>query len=164
MSTADPTYDAKVYLKQGAEELIVASGGTERVQSGGVLDIESGGALKVAGVDMTAAIAALPPATNYAVGVGSGYKIARGQHTQVAASDTVVTGLTTVVAVVAEFDSAPTVKQLFLAASIGDQAGTPAAGSILLKTFKPTAVDNVTPTAATDFTDNLKINWIAVGT
>jgi hypothetical protein len=97
-------------------------------------------------------------------GIASDYKIARGQHVQLAASDTVVTGLTTVVAVIAEFDSSPTVKQLFLASSIGDQATTPVAGSVLLKTFKPTAVNDVTPTAATDFTENLKINWIAIGT
>lgn len=81
-----------------------------------------------------------------------------------AASDTVVTGLATVVAVIAAFDSAPTVKQLFCAAQIGDQAGSPAAGSILIKTYKPTAVNDVTPTPATDFTDNLVIAWLAIGT
>lgn len=94
----------------------------------------------------------------------SGLISVAGQHVQVAASDTVVTGLSTVVAVVASFDTGPTVKQEFLAASIGDQAGTPAAGSILLKTYKPTAVNDVTPVAATDFSENLKINWIAYGT
>ena len=100
-----------------------------------------------------------------AAGVAAGYRIARGQHTQAAASDTIVTGLNTVVAVIATWDSAPTVKQMFLASSIGDQAGSPAAGSILLKTFKPTSnVNDSTPTAATDFTDNLKINWLAIGT
>jgi hypothetical protein len=97
-------------------------------------------------------------------GVAAGYKIARGVHTQVAASDTVVTGLATVVAVIATHGSAPTVKQLFCAGLIGDQAGTPAAGSILINTYKPTAVNDVTPTAATDFTDNVKIAWIAIGT
>src|ERR1051326_959107 len=35
-----------------------------------------------------------------AQGVAAGYKIARGEHTQVAASDTVVSGLATVVAVI----------------------------------------------------------------
>lgn len=93
-----------------------------------------------------------------------GLRIARGVHTQVAASDTVVTGLTTVVAVLASFAGpGPTVKQLFCRGSIGDQAGTPAAGSILLTTYKPTAVNDVTPVAATDFTDNVKIAWFAVG-
>lgn len=97
-------------------------------------------------------------------GLAAGYKIARGVHTQVAASDTVVTGLATVVAVVANFSSAPTVKQLWCHASIGDQAGSPAAGSVLISTLKPTAVDNCTPTAATDFSENLGIAWVAVGT
>ena len=98
-------------------------------------------------------------------GVGAGYKIARGVHTQVAASDTVVTGLATVVAVIVGFGGAPTVKQLFCAGSIGDQAGTPAAGSVLITTYKPTNNTNdVTPVAATDFTDNVKVSWIAIGT
>lgn len=97
-------------------------------------------------------------------GVAAGYKIARGEHTQVAASDTVVTGLTTVVAVIVT-PRAPTVKQLWFGASIGDQAGTPAAGSILITSYKPTNNTNdSTPTAATDFTDNIKVSWIAVGT
>lgn len=97
-------------------------------------------------------------------GVAAGYKIARGVHRQVAAEDTVVTGLATVVAVVVSFDDPPTIKQLFARASIGDQAGAPAAGSFLLKTFKPTAVNDVTPVAATDFSDNMDLAWIAIGT
>lgn len=97
-------------------------------------------------------------------GVAAGYKIARGVHTQVAAADTVVTGLTTVVAVIASWQSAPTVKQLFITADIGNQSGAPAAGSVLISTFKPTAVNDVTPIAASDFTENLKIGWVAVGT
>jgi hypothetical protein len=105
-------------------------------------------------------------AARYGVqGVLPGYKIARGVHTQVAASDTVVTGLATVVAVIVGFDSAPTVKQLHCAGTIGDQAGAPAAGSILIKTFKPTSSSNdATPVAATDFTDNVRIAWLAIGT
>lgn len=98
-----------------------------------------------------------------ALGVAAGYKIARGVHQQAAASDTVATGLTTVVAVCVSWRDAPTVKQLFINASIGDQAGTPAAGSVLIRTYKPTAVNDVTPTAATDFTDNLSSNWVAIG-
>lgn len=101
--------------------------------------------------------------TNVTIGVAAGYKVARGEHTQAAASDTVVTGLTTVVAVVIA-PRTRTVKQLFFNASIGDQAGTPAAGSILITSQKPTAVNDVTPTAATDFTDNIKVNWVAIGT
>lgn len=97
-------------------------------------------------------------------GVAAGYKVARGVHTQVAASDTVVTGLATVIACVVSFQSAPTVKQLFCAADVGDQSGAPAAGSVLITTQKPTATGNVTPTAATDFSENLKLAWVAIGT
>lgn len=99
-------------------------------------------------------------------GVAAGYKLARGIRTQVAASDTVVTGLATVVAATVSFASVgPTVKQMWVSATIGDQAGTPAAGSILIKTWKPTNNTNdSTPTAATDFTDSATVAWIAVGT
>lgn len=115
---------------------------------------------------LTAAIVTAQAAAQAAsvAGVAASYKLARGVHQQVAASDTVVTGLATVVAVVVSWRDTPTVKQMFLTATIGDQAGAPAAGSFLGKTFKPTATDNVTPTAATDFTENLSWNWVAIGT
>lgn len=112
-----------------------------------------------AGADVSAAAM-----TILAQGVAAGYKVARGVHTQVAATDTIVTGLTTVVAVIAQFSSAPTAKQFMVAAQIGDQAGSPAAGSIYMKTFKPTAANDCTPIAADDFTDNLEFAWIAIGT
>jgi len=138
---------------------IVDQGSSLVVKSGGIINIETGGKLEVAGVDVTSSVA-----TGGVAGVAAGYKIARGVHQQAAAVDTVVTGLTTVVAVVASWRDTPTLKQMFVTASIGDQAGAPAAGSILISTFKPTANNNVTPTAATDFTDNLSTNWVAIGT
>lgn len=98
-------------------------------------------------------------------GVAAGYKIARGQATTVAASDTIITGLATVVSAYANMDDDPVVGCSFASASIGDQAGTPAAGSILLKTWKPTTAGvagNPDVIAATTFTK--KVNWIAVGT
>lgn len=94
------------------------------------------------------------------VGVAAGYKIARGAHQQAAAADTFVTGLATVVACNISFKSVPTIKQLFC-------SGAPdgiTVGNIVTKTFKPTAVNDVTPIAATDFTDNINLNWIAIGT
>lgn len=92
--------------------------------------------------------------------------MASGLHTQAAAVDTIVTGLATVTACGVSFaGTGPTVKQLHCSATIGDQAGSPAAGSIYLKTWKPTSSTNdATPTAATDFTDNVKLNWWAIGT
>lgn len=95
-------------------------------------------------------------------GVGADYKIARGVHTTVAASDTVVTGLATVAAVIATLESDPLVDPISVSASIGNQSGAPAAGSVLIKTWKPTAVDDATPIAATTF--GKKVNWIAIGT
>lgn len=95
-------------------------------------------------------------------GVATGYKIARGQQTTVTASDTVVTGLATVVAVIASLDSDPVDDPFMCSASIGDQAGAPAAGSILIKTWKNTGGTDPTPLAATTFSK--KVNWVAIGT
>lgn len=95
-------------------------------------------------------------------GVAAGYKIARGQKSTVTAADTVVTGLTTVVACVATLDDDPGIGLIQVSATIGDQAGTPAAGSIILKTWKATAANDCTPIAATTFSK--KVNWIAIGT
>lgn len=95
-------------------------------------------------------------------GIASGYKVARGQHTTVAAADTVVTGLTTVVAVIVSLETDPADAAFLASAQIGDQAGTPAAGSIIIKTWKSADGADVTPTAATAFTK--KVNWVAIGT
>lgn len=137
-------------------QILVGNGSNEAtaVDMSGDATIDNAGAVTVATVG----------GEEVALAVAAGYKVARGVHTQVAASDTVVTGLTTVVAVVASFQSAPTVKQLFVAADVGDQAGSPDAGSILIKSYKPTAVNDCTPTAATDFTDDIVFGWVAVGT
>jgi hypothetical protein len=95
------------------------------------------------------------------VGVAGGYKIARGQHTTLDADDTVVTGLATVVAVIAQLDSDPVDGAMHVTASIGDQAGAPAAGSIFIKTWKSTDGD-ATLVPATTFTK--LVNWVAIGT
>lgn len=88
-------------------------------------------------------------------------RTARGQHTTASASDTVVTGLSKVVAVVASLDSDPTDNPFLATASIGDQAGAPASGSILIKTWQNTTGTDPTPLAATTFAK--KVNWIAIG-
>ncbi len=95
-------------------------------------------------------------------GVAAGYKIARGTVTPTSASHTVVTGLAAVVAAVASLKGAPTLTHLITAADIGDQAGAPAAGSILIKSYKPTGAADVTPIAAT--TPWGAVDWIAIGT
>jgi len=93
---------------------------------------------------------------------GSPLVVKYGQHTTVAASDTVVTGLATVVAVIASLDSDPTDNPFMVSASIGNQSGAPAAGSILLKTWQNTSGSDPTPTAATTFSK--VVNWVAIGT
>lgn len=89
-----------------------------------------------------------------------GLKFAAGTHTTVAASDTVVTGLAQVLAVVACFATDPADANTYVSSTIGDQAGTPAAGSFLLKTWKQSGTDP-TPIAADAFSK--VVNWIAVG-
>ncbi len=90
--------------------------------------------------------------------------IAYGQQTTVAASDTVVTGLSRVIAAGATLQDDPIDTASLASASIGDQAGTPAAGSILVKTWKPTtggASGNPTLIAASAF--GKKVSWWAIG-
>jgi len=45
---ADSTYDAqaKIYLKQGASEQVIANGGTQTIESGGKTTLESGGEIE----------------------------------------------------------------------------------------------------------------------
>lgn len=129
----DSTYQPGVYRKQGGNELVVASGGKITVESGG-------------GVDL---------------GGGTPKRIVWGQSTTVAASDTIVTGLGTLVAVIACLNDDPSDDPEWVSASIGDQVGAPAAGSFLLKTWKNTGGTDPTPAAATTFSK--KVNWIAIG-
>lgn len=104
-------------------------------------------------------------ATTPVNGVAAGYRLARGQQTTVTAADTVVTGLTTVLSVVATLESAPTDTCDIASAQVGNQSGAPAAGSIVINTWKVTtggAAGNPTLVAATAFSK--LVNWIAVGT
>lgn len=108
------------------------------------------------------AVAANPTSTGRLVlePVGPARRVA-GQASTVAAVDTIVTGLALLTSVVATLDSDPVDDPEWVTASIGDQAGTPAAGSFLLKTWKNTSGSDPTPTAATTFSK--KVNWIAEG-
>ena len=116
---------------------------------GGTLDILAGGKLTIAGVDKTTALSSIA-------------RTARGQATTVTAVDTIVTGLATLTSVVASLDSDPGDDPFMVSASIGDQAGSPAAGSFYLKTWKNTGGTDPTPLAATTFAK--KVNWHASGT
>jgi hypothetical protein len=145
-ASSDSTRTTKIQIVDQGDSLVV--------KSGGILNIETGGKIEIAGVDVTAGAGGLNVA-----GVAAGYKIARGQATSATASDTIVTGLTTVVAAFASLDAGPVVGAENATASIGNQSGAPAAGSILLQTWKTLGG---TPAAATTF--SLAVNWIAIGT
>lgn len=88
-------------------------------------------------------------------------KFVAGQATTATASDTIVTGLAKVAGVVACLNDAPTDDPSWVSADIGDQAGAPAAGSFLLKTWKNTGGTDPTPAAASTFAK--KVNWVAFG-
>jgi hypothetical protein len=144
---------SKVHDGMFGDSLEIESGGVITVKSGGRINLESGGKIQTGGADLA-----------YVIAVAGGYKIARGQLSTASASDTVVTGLTTVVSVVATLESDPVDTCSVATAQVGDQAGAPAAGSVIIKTWKPTtggAAGNPTLIAATAFTK--KVNWIAIG-
>lgn len=124
-------------------------GGTEVTASAAELNIMDGVTKTAAQINLLTA------------GVAAGYKVARGVAS-ITGSGTVVTGLATVVAVVATADTDPDgVALAMVTAQIGDQAGAPAAGSVYLKAWKVTATGNATLIAATAAKS---INWIAIGT
>jgi hypothetical protein len=151
--TQDKSYDIKNQQQPGDVWSI-----------GGQLDIDNavaGGILSVDGVDRTAVLK--NGAQVFAGGVAApAKKVAFGQATTASAADTIATGLTTVVAVVVSLDSDPGDDPEFVSATVGDQAGTPVAGSFILKSWKNTGGTDPTPLAATTFTK--KVNWVAWGT
>ena len=87
-------------------------------------------------------------------------KIARGAAA-VTGTLTVVTGLTKVISVNATSETDPDgVALAEVSSQVGDQAGSPAAGSVILKTWKVTATNDATLIAATVAKT---INWVAIG-
>jgi len=89
-----------------------------------------------------------------------GTRVVFGTHTTVAAADTVVTGLAVVLMVIAGWETLIADANYNVQAQKGDQAGTPAAGSIVIRTFKTDGTDP-TPVAADAFSK--LVNWIAIG-
>ena len=94
-------------------------------------------------------------------GSKAGLTFATGQLTTVTAADTVVTGLAKVYSVVATLDADMGDNPEWCTATIGNQSGAPAAGSVIIKTWQNTGGTDPTPTAATTFSK--KVNWIAIG-
>jgi hypothetical protein len=88
-------------------------------------------------------------------------KVFYKRHTTATATDTIVcTGLGMVLGVVASYDTDPADANTYVSATIGDQAGSPAAGSVIVKTWKTDGSDP-TPVAAT--TLSKVVNVIAWG-
>jgi len=85
--------------------------------------------------------------------------IAYGTATTATASDTIATGLKKVTAVIVSAASGDETNKFFFG-SIGDQAGTPAAGSFLLVSKKDTDADAALVDATTF---GIVVNWIALG-
>lgn len=142
---ADPTYVAKVH-NEGPDNLTVESGGT--------LDILSGGVIKVAGTDVSAALAA-PVA-----GIAAGYKIARGSAAALDGSNPtpIATGLATIVAASV---------QLRGTAAPGDNTSvlttdyTGIDGTLNVYAWKNTGGTDPTLVASTG---TETFDWIAIGT
>lgn len=139
-------------------------GADDRVdyESGAGMNLKAGSVFMLDGVDKKAEL--LVALGTPVKGVAAGYKIARGVAA-ITGTGTVVTGLATVVAVHATPQSDLDGDTLAgVSATIGDQAGAPAAGSVVLKCWKVTtggAAGNPTLIAA-DAAKN--VNWIAIGT
>jgi hypothetical protein len=152
--------DTKIWIHDGSTSIMEIDT-TDGVRVNGDFKIGANSLTSELGIlnDVTRTAAQINLLTQ---GVAAGYKIARGVHTTVDENDTVVTGLATVVAVVASLDSDPVAGAQFVTASIGDQAGSPAAGSILIKTWKATAAGDTALIAATTFSK--LVGWIAIGT
>ncbi len=139
--------NVKIRRKQGGDAMEFASGAE--------VDFLTGSEVKFAGTDKRALLLAA------AAGVAGGYKIARGVFTPTDGSEDVVTGLTTVVAAVANLVATPTLTHMWSDATIGNQSGAPAAGSIRVVNRKPTTSGNVAPVDAT--TPWVDVAWIAIG-
>lgn len=121
------------------------------------INFPTGAKIEVAGADVTSSVSGAAVA-----GVASGYKVARGVVAVTSAHsgvETVVTGLATVVACGATMADDPTTTCESVTAAIGDQAGSPAAGSIYVKGWKTLGG---TPVAST--TASVNVNWFAIGT
>lgn len=94
-------------------------------------------------------------------GVAAGYKVAYGTATIDAASKDIATGLTTVIGVIVSMVGDPSLTHAYSSATVGNQTNAPVAGSIRIKSWKPTAVGDATPVAATSTFGN--VAWVAFG-
>lgn len=92
---------------------------------------------------------------------GAGKVIAFGTVTPTSAAETVVTGLSNVDFSIASLRDLGVITHDRSGADVGDQAGSPAAGSIIIRSQKPTDTTLTTPIPAT--TPWVAVDWIAIG-
>jgi hypothetical protein len=86
-------------------------------------------------------------------------RMVRGQHTTVAASDDLDTGLREVLFVLVSLDSDPVAGAQNVTATVPSQVTSP--GKITIKSWKATATGDTAQTAGTTFSK--LVNWLAVG-
>lgn len=161
-------HDRQLWLYNGGADAVsdIAAAGyfnpaRELVKVGDLIQVVGAANGDVAWLAVTAAPAQGNVTTSAISDDPGATKIARGQHTTIAAVDTVATGLANVVAVIATLDDDPVDGAQLVTASIGNQAGAPAAGSVRIKSWKATGDADATLIAATTF--GKKVNWIAFG-
>lgn len=124
-------------------------------------DVIVGSLIKFTG-PTTARTYTLPNADAYLLsGTTASKKVVGGQATTATATDTVVTGLATVTSCMASYDTDPADANFLVSCTIGDQAGSPAAGSVIIKQWQNTSGSDPTPAAGASFSK--KVNWIAFG-
>jgi hypothetical protein len=95
-------------------------------------------------------------------GVAAGYKIAYGTASIGAASEDIVTGLTTVIGAVVSLVGDPSLTHMSSTVTVGNQTDAPIAGSIRIKSWKPTTANDATPIEAAGVFAN--VAWVAIGT
>lgn len=90
-----------------------------------------------------------------------GKSIASGSFTPLADAETIVTGLSLVDCAIASIAGIPIATHSVSIADKGDQAGAPAAGSIIIRTRKTTDTTLTLPIASSG--TELVTDWIAIG-
>ena len=93
--------------------------------------------------------------------VASGYKFAYGTATIGAASQDIVTGLNTVIGGSVSLVGDPSMTHMYSTATAGNQTNAPVKGKLRILSWKPTAVNDVTPIPATS--TFASVFWIAFG-
>jgi len=99
-------------------------------------------------------------AQNVSLGTVLGEMVANtvksGSVTPSAAREVVVTGLTSVGAVMCSLSGSPTAQHMWSTATAGSVAGV-----LIINSYKPTNASTVTPISATG--SYVAVNWIAIG-